>query len=108
MKLVTIFHLYANTGVRLCFIGRLLSCASEHSTVKTLLELVCESCTKTCHLLPVFSCLSEPIGPLIKIFGKHNGRILALATSVSAAGTIVISGSGDCSIRIYELDTGLW
>ena len=72
-----------------------------------LLELVRESCMKFCHILPLFSCLSEPVGPLIKIFRKHNDKVLALATSVSSTGTIVISASTDCSIKIHELETGL-
>ncbi|CAB4027560.1 WD repeat, partial [Paramuricea clavata] len=85
--------------------GRLLSSANEHPTVNALIKRVRESCTKTCHILPLFSCLSEPVGPLIKIFRKHTDKVLALLTSVSSTGTTVISASTDRSIKIHELET---
>ncbi len=67
-----------------------------------------EECKKTYHLLPLFSCLSEPVGPLIKIFSKNiNDFVYSLATSVSATGTIVISGLGNNLIKIHELETGM-
>ena len=88
-------------------IGRLLSYADEYPSVKTLLEHVRETCEKTCHLLPLFSCLSEPVGPLIKIFSKFNEFVYSLATHVSATGTVVISALGDSWIKVHELETGM-
>ena len=85
-----------------------MSYADEHATVKTLLELVREACAKTRHLIPLFSCLSEPVGPLIKIFSKNiKDTVYSLVTTVSANGTIVISAFADSLIKIYELETGM-
>ncbi|XP_028408749.1 apoptotic protease-activating factor 1-like isoform X2 [Dendronephthya gigantea] len=87
-------------------LGRLLSCADEHPAVKRLLEHIRERCTRKCRLMPLFSCLSEPVGPLIKIFRKHVDKVLALTTSVSSTGTIVISASTDRSVKVHDLETG--
>ena len=90
------------------YIGRLLSYADEHPSVKTLLEQVRERCEKTCHFLPLFSCLSEPVGPLIKIFSNFNGVVYSLVTHVSASGIIVTSALGDGLIKVHELETGIY
>jgi hypothetical protein len=92
----------------ICVLGRLLSFADEHPSINTLLEHVRETCKKTCHLLPLFSCLSEPIGPLIKIFSKNiNDMVYSLATTVSATGAIVVAALGNGLIKIRELETGM-
>ena len=75
--------------------------------MKSLLDQVHETCEKTCHLLPLFSCLSEPVGPLIKIVTKFGDFVYALATYVSATGTNVVSGVGNSLIKIHELETGM-
>ena len=64
---------------------------------------------KTRHLIPLFSCLSEPDGPLIKIFSGRNvkGTVYSLATTVSANGTIVISAFTENPVKIKELETGM-
>ena len=84
----------------------MLSYASDECpSVKKLLEDVRETCGKTCHLLPLFSCLKLEGA---EIFKKNVGSgVYSLATSTSSTGTIVISGLGNGSIHIHELETGM-
>ena len=89
------------------YIGRLLSHAEQFPGVKMLLGRANEICSTTCHLVPLFSCLSDPTGPLIKIFRKHRDKVLALVTTVGPSGLIVISASKDCLIKVHELETGM-
>jgi hypothetical protein len=72
--------------------------------VKKLLEDVHETCGKTCHLLPLFSCLKLE-GPEISKKSFDSG-IYSLAKFSTSAGTKVISGLDNGSIHIHELDTG--
>ena len=90
----------------ICVLGRLLSYASDECpSVKKLLEDVRETCGKTCHLLPLFSCLKLEGA---EIFKKNIGsEVYSLATSTSSTGTIVISGLDNGSIHIHELETGM-
>ena len=90
----------------ICVLGRLLSYASDECpSVKKLLEDVRETCGKTCHLLPLFSCLKLEGA---EIFKKNVGSgVCSLATSTSSTGTIVISGLRNGSIHIHELETGM-
>ncbi|XP_046845637.1 apoptotic protease-activating factor 1-like [Xenia sp. Carnegie-2017] len=81
-------------------LGRLLSYEEQFPRVKLLL-----SCATTCHLVPLFPCLSDPTGPLEKIFRKHCDKVLALVTTVGPSGLIVISASKDCLIKVHELET---
>ena len=64
----------------ICVLGRLLSYASDECpSVKKLLEDVRETCGKTCHLLPLFSCLKLEGA---EIFKKNVGSgVCSLATS---------------------------
>ena len=88
----------------ICLLGRLQSWADEYPNVKKLLKSVCEMCMKTCHILPIFSCL-EVGGP--EIYRKNiESGVYSLATSNTSAGTIVISGLENGLIKIYELETG--
>ncbi len=86
-------------------LGRLQSWAEKYPRVKKLLEHVREKCTKTCSLLPLFYCL-EVGGPEISR-KKFESRVYSLATSNTSAGTIVISGLINGSIKIHELETGM-
>ena len=88
----------------ICLLGRLQSWADEYPNVKKLLKPVPEMCTKACHLLPLFPYLDVG-GPEIS---KKNfeSMVWSLATSNTSAGTIVISGLENCSIKIHELETG--
>ena len=71
--------------------------------MKKLLKDVRETCGKTCHLLPLFSCLKLEGA---EIFKKNVGsQVRSLATSNSSTGTIVISGVENGSIHIHELET---
>ncbi len=88
----------------LCFLGRLQSWADEYPNVKKLLKSVREMCMKTCHLLPLFPCLDVG-GPEISR-KNFESDVWSLATSNTPAGTIVISGLGNGSIKINELETG--
>ena len=87
-------------------LGRLYSCSSENPSVKMLLDQVREHSSRERLLIPLHSCLTEPEGPLIKIFTRHKGTVLSLATVSSASGTIVISASSDLLIKVNELETG--
>ena len=88
-----------------CDSGRLLSYEEKYLRVKTLMEQLREIGTKTCHLLPVSSCLDLG-GPEIsrKIF---HSEVYSLATRNSSTGTVVICGLGDGSIIIFDLETGM-
>jgi hypothetical protein len=90
----------------ICVLGRLLSYASDECpSVKKLLEDVRETCGKTSHLLPLFSCLKLEGA---EIFKKNVGsQVRSLATSNGSTGTIVISGLRNGSIHIHELETGM-
>ncbi|XP_046844973.1 uncharacterized protein LOC124438807 isoform X2 [Xenia sp. Carnegie-2017] len=88
-------------------LGRLLSHVEQFPGVKKLLGKAKEISSTTCHLVPLFSCLSDPTGPLIKIFRKHCDKVLALVTTVGPSGLIVISASKDCLIKVHELETGM-
>jgi hypothetical protein len=83
----------------------MLSCVDNCPGVKKLLECVRDTCGKTFHLLPLFSCLKLE-GP--EIFKKSfDSGVRSLATFNSSTGTIVISGLGNGSIHIHELETGM-
>ena len=88
----------------ICLLGRLQLWANEYPNVKKLLKPVPEMCTKTCHLLPLFSCL-EVGGPEISR-KNFESPVYSLATSNTSAGTIVISGLQNGLIKIHELETG--
>ncbi len=88
----------------ICLLGRLQSWAEEYPNVMKLLKPLRELCMKTCHLLPLFSCL-EVGGPEISR-KNFESTVLSLATSNTSAGTIVISGLDNGSIKIHELETG--
>ncbi len=86
-------------------VGRLASYADEYPRVNKLLEHVREICAKTCYLLPLFSCL-ELGGP--EISRKFlESEVWSIATSNTSAGTIVICGLENGSIKILELETGM-
>ena len=87
-------------------LGRLSSCSHENPSVKELLEQIRESSLNKRLLIPMHSCLTEPVGPLIKIFNRHNDKVLSLAATYSASGTVVISASTDQLIKVHELETG--
>ena len=76
--------------------------------MNTLLEDIREECVKTRYLIPLFPCLSEPVGPLVKIFSKNiKDTVYSVGTAVGANGTIVMSAFADSLIKIYELETGM-
>ena len=86
-------------------VGRLASYADEYPRVNKLLEHVRRISAKTCYLLPLFSCL-ELGGP--EISRKYLGSaVSSIATSNTSAGTIVICGLANGSIKILELETGM-
>ena len=88
-----------------CVSGRLLSCEENYPRVKTLIEQLRETGTKTYHLVPVSSCLD--LGGL-EIFRKiFDLPVLSLATHRSSTGTVVICGLADGSIIIFDLETGM-
>ena len=87
-------------------LGRLYSCSSENPSVKKLLDEVREHSSGERLLIPLHSCLTEPEGPLIKIFTRHKGTVLSLATAYRVSGPIVISASSDLLIKVNELETG--
>lgn len=87
-------------------LGRLASCVDDNPSVNELLDDVRRSCSKKRLLVPLHSCLTDPDGPLIKIFNRHDDKVLSLATTRSFSGAIVISASTDCSIKVHELETG--
>jgi hypothetical protein len=85
--------------------GRLQSYGDEYPTIKALLEQLLETCTKTRHLLPLFSCLDLG-GPEISRKSFESPVRSLAASNASAAGTRVICGLENGSIIIYDLDTG--
>ncbi|XP_028393317.1 apoptotic protease-activating factor 1-like isoform X2 [Dendronephthya gigantea] len=93
-------------SIGLQLLGRLLSYADEHPSVNKLLELARKTSEETRRLIPLFPCLSEPEGALIRIFRNHSDTIFSLVTTISANGTIVISALADGSIKVHELETG--
>ena len=48
--------------------------------------------------------LTPPGGPLLRIITGHQGSVLAVA--VSADGRRAVSGGGDGTVRVWDLDTG--
>ena len=93
-------------GMGAQLLGRLASRSRENPNIHELLQQVRENCSKKCLLIPLHSCLTEPDGPLIKIFTRHHGTVLSLATAYRVAGSIVISASSDCLIKVNDLETG--
>ncbi|CAB4038887.1 Hypothetical predicted protein, partial [Paramuricea clavata] len=87
--------------------GRLLSYVDEYPSVNKLLDRVRETCTKTCHLLPLFSCL-QPVGPLVKVFTRNiNASVYSLTTFNSLTGTIVVSGLENGLVKLHQLEAGM-
>ena len=97
--------LYYYTYDLCCVIGRLLSYAREYARVNTLTKQIQETCTKTCHLLPLFPCLD--IGGREISRKNFNLRVRSLTTFNASGDTFVICGLENGSIMIYELETGM-
>jgi hypothetical protein len=74
--------------------------------VKKLLEDVRETCGKTCHLLPLFSCLKLEGAEIFK--KNFDSGVLSLATCTTSTGTLAIAGLRNGSIHIHELETGMY
>ena len=100
-----LFHFVTNSNVVLCVSGRLISYEEEYPRIKTLIEQLRETGTKTCHLLPVSPCLDLG-GPEIsrKIF---DSCVFSLVTRQSSTGTVVICGLENGAIIIFDLETGM-
>ena len=100
-----LFHFVTNSNVFFCVSGRLISYEEKYPRVKTLIEQLRETGTKTCHLLPVSPCLDLG-GP--EIFRKRFGSaVYSLATRKSSTGTVVICGLLYGSIKIFDPETGM-
>ena len=94
-----------NSNVVFCVSGRLISYEEKYPRVKTLIEQLRETVTKTRHLLPVSPCLDLG-GPEIsrKIL---DSKVDSLATRKVSTGTVVICGLRNGSIIIFDLETGM-
>ena len=91
----------------ICILGYLLSYVDKYPCVNKLVKDVRETLVKrkSCHLLPLFSCL-ELEGPAVST-RNVDSPVWSLATSNCSTGTIVISGLGNGLIKIHELETGM-
>ena len=100
-----LFHFVTSSNVVLCVSGRFISYEEKYPRIKTLIEQLRETCTKTCHLLPVSSCLDLG-GPEIsrKIFDPG---VLSLATRKRSTGIVVICGMENGAIIIFDIETGM-
>ena len=100
-----LFYFVTNSNVVFCVSGRFISYEEEYPMVKMLIEQLRETCTKTCHLVPVSSCLDLG-GPEISR-KQFDSTVFSLATRKGSTGTDVICGLANGPIIIFDLETGM-
>ncbi|NEO93353.1 MAG: WD40 repeat domain-containing protein [Moorea sp. SIO3G5] len=80
--------------------GRLLDC--DTPDIQRLLQQIPQ--TETTYLRSLRATLNPPTGPLLSTLSGHGDSVNAVA--VTPDGTMVISGSSDNTVKVWNLNTG--